>query len=404
MNINQVISNQMAKNDILASIINYNDSEQGLLLAPNFMFVNKPTTIDKQSYYKLIVWFELIANNNQVDWTKLPRAILLTNLSFTLFKRENSGLVSIDYATKQPSALMEQLFLKYDDNNHRIEIKHQDFFEYKIPSTLIDPSSNDFLFNLEYQSTSKIGLTNNYGVGFNKGFLNIKTATETIRDNNFVSNQVVACLSRDTTTKQENVFYPLLRKTISLKANFVQTRMRSDDPLLGFTIDITEEWPPFLAELVDLKNILWDIRNSLVGDEIVVGQLKIIGSDEWKNYYNFDEVNYDFQDKRILRLADHFDYDYNLQKIVKTSSGDVLFSSEFNQTLLINLLLFGKPFTYKILINNHEPIINYDYQELDLIDYVTYQPQDFFLSSSFTYEIFTTKLRAILDEQSKNCR
>jgi len=67
MNINQVISNQMAKNDILASIINYNDSEQGLLLAPNFMFVNKPTTIDKQSYYKLIVWFELIANNNQVD-------------------------------------------------------------------------------------------------------------------------------------------------------------------------------------------------------------------------------------------------------------------------------------------------------------------------------------------------
>jgi len=136
---------------------------------------------------------------------------------------------------------MEQLFLKYDDNNHRIEIKHQDFFEYKIPSTLIDPSSNDFLFNLEYQSTSKIGLTNNYGVGFNKGFLNIKTATETIRDNNFVSNQVVACLSRDTTTKQENVFYPLLRKTISLKANFVQTRMRSDDPLLGFTIDITEE-------------------------------------------------------------------------------------------------------------------------------------------------------------------
>lgn|GEM_PF-939539 len=136
----------------------------------------------------------------------------------------------------------------------------------------------------------------------------------------------------------------------------------------------------------------------------MVGQLKIIGSDEWKNYYNFDEVNYDFQDKRILRLADHFDYDYNLQKIVKTSSGDVLFSSEFNQTLLINLLLFGKPFTYKILINNHEPIINYDYQELDLIDYVTYQPQDFFLSSSFTYEIFTTKLRAILDEQSKNCR
>ncbi|MCL8211550.1 hypothetical protein LD125_00137 [Mesoplasma sp. JKS002658] len=404
MNINQVISNQMAKDDVLASIINYNDSEQGLLLAPNFMFVNKPTTIDKQSYYKLIVWFELIANNNQVDWTKLPRAILLTNLSFTLFKRENSGLVSIDYATKQPSALMEQLFLKYDDNNHRIEIKHQDFFEYKIPSTLIDPSSNDFLFNLEYQSTSKIGLTNNYGVGFNKGFLNIKTATETIRDNNFVSNQVVACLSRDTTTKQENVFYPLLRKTISLKANFVQTRMRSDDPLLGFTIDTTEEWPPFLAELVDLKNILWDIRNSLVGDEIVVGQLKIIGSDEWKNYYNFDEVNYDFQDKRILRLADHFDYDYNLQKIVKTSSGDVLFSSEFNQTLLINLLLFGKPFTYKILINNHEPIINYDYQELDLIDYVTYQPQDFFLSSSFTYEIFTTKLRAILDEQSKNCR
>lgn len=404
MNINQVISNQMAKDDVLASIINYNNSEQGLLLAPNFMFVNKPTTIDKQSYYKLIVWFELIANNNQVDWTKLPRAILLTNLSFTLFKRENSGLVSIDYATKQPSALMEQLFLKYDDNNHRIEIKHQDFFEYKIPSTLIDPSSNDFLFNLEYQSTSKIGLTNNYGVGFNKGFLNIKTATETIRDNNFVSNQVVACLSRDTTTKQENVFYPLLRKTISLKANFVQTRMRSDDPLLGFTIDTTEEWPPFLAELVDLKNILWDIRNSLVGDEIVVGQLKIIGSDEWKNYYNFDEVNYDFQDKRILRLADHFDYDYNLQKIVKTSSGDVLFSSEFNQTLLINLLLFGKPFTYKILINNHEPIINYDYQELDLIDYVTYQPQDFFLSSSFTYEIFTTKLRAILDEQSKNCR
>ncbi|MCL8213041.1 hypothetical protein [Mesoplasma whartonense] len=404
MNINQVISNQMAKDDVLASIINYNDSEQGLLLAPNFMFVNKPTTIDKQSYYKLIVWFELIANNNQVDWTKLPRAILLTNLSFTLFKRENSGLVSIDYATKQPSALMEQLFLKYDNNNHRIEIKHQDFFEYKIPSTLIDPSSNDFLFNLEYQSTSKIGLTNNYGVGFNKGFLNIKTATETIRDNNFVSNQVVACLSRDTTTKQENVFYPLLRKTISLKANFVQTRMRSDDPLLGFTIDTTEEWPPFLAELVDLKNILWDIRNSLVGDEIVVGQLKIIGSDEWKNYYNFDEVNYDFQDKRILRLADHFDYDYNLQKIVKTSSGDVLFSSEFNQTLLINLLLFGKPFTYKILINNHEPIINYDYQELDLIDYVTYQPQDFFLSSSFTYEIFTTKLRAILDEQSKNCR
>lgn len=404
MNINQVISNQMAKDDVLASIINYNDSEQGLLLAPNFMFVNKPTTIDKQSYYKLIVWFELIANNNQVDWTKLPRAILLTNLSFTLFKRENSGLVSIDYATKQPSALMEQLFLKYDDNNHRIEIKHQDFFEYKIPSTLIDPSSNDFLFNLEYQSTSKIGLTNNYGVGFNKGFLNIKTATETIRDNNFVSNQVVACLSRDTTTKQENVFYPLLRKTISLKANFVQTRMRSDDPLLGFTIDTTEEWPPFLAELVDLKNILWDIRNSLVGDEIVVGQLKIIGSDEWKNYYNFDEVNYDFQDKRILRLADHFDYDYNLQKIVKTSSGDVLFSSEFNQTLLINLLLFGKPFTYKILINNHEPIINYDYQELDLIDYVTYQPQDFFLSSSFTYEIFTTKLRAILDEQSKNYR
>lgn len=404
MNINQVISNQMAKDDVLASIINYNDSEQGLLLAPNFMFVNKPTTIDKQSYYKLIVWFELIANNNQVDWTKLPRAILLTNLSFTLFKRENSGLVSIDYATKQPSALMEQLFLKYDNNNHRIEIKHQDFFEYKIPSTLIDPSSNDFLFNLEYQSTSKIGLTNNYGVGFNKGFLNIKTATETIRDNNFVSNQVVACLSRDTTTKQENVFYPLLRKTISLKANFVQTRMRSDDPLLGFTIDTTEEWPPFLAELVDLKNILWDIRNSLVGDEIVVGQLKIIGSDEWKNYYNFDEVNYDFQDKRILRLADHFDYDYNLQKIVKTSSGDVLFSSEFNQTLLINLLLFGKPFTYKILINNHEPIINYDYQELDLIDYVTYQPQDFFLSSSFTYEIFTTKLREILDEQSKNCR
>lgn len=404
MNINQVISNQMAKDDVLASIINYNDSEQGLLLAPNFMFVNKPTTIDKQSYYKLIVWFELIANNNQVDWTKLPRAILLTNLSFTLFKRENSGLVSIDYATKQPSALMEQLFLKYDNNNHRIEIKHQDFFEYKIPSTLIDSNSNDFLFNLEYQSTSKIGLTNNYGVGFNKGFLNIKTATETIRDNNFVSNQVVACLSRDTTTKQENVFYPLLRKTISLKANFVQTRMRSDDPLLGFTIDTTEEWPPFLAELVDLKNILWDIRNSLVGDEIVVGQLKIIGSDEWKNYYNFDEVNYDFQDKRILRLADHFDYDYNLQKIVKTSSGDVLFSSEFNQTLLINLLLFGKPFTYKILINNHEPIINYDYQELDLIDYVTYQPQDFFLSSSFTYEIFTTKLRAILDEQSKNCR
>ena len=404
MNINQVISNQMAKDDVLASIINYNNSEQGLLLAPNFMFVNKPTTIDKQSYYKLIVWFELIANNNQVDWTKLPRAILLTNLSFTLFKRENSGLVSIDYATKQPSALMEQLFLKYDNNNHRIEIKHQDFFEYKIPSTLIDPSSNDFLFNLEYQSTSKIGLTNNYGVGFNKGFLNIKTATETIRDNNFVSNQVVACLSRDTTTKQENVFYPLLRKTISLKANFVQTRMRSDDPLLGFTIDTTEEWPPFLAELVDLKNILWDIRNSLVGDEIVVGQLKIIGSDEWKNYYNFDEVNYDFQDKRILRLADHFDYDYNLQKIVKTSSGDVLFSSEFNQTLLINLLLFGKPFTYKILINNHEPIINYDYQELDLIDYITYQPQDFFLSSSFTYEIFTTKLRAILDEQSKNYR
>jgi len=67
MNINQVISNQMAKDDVLASIINYNDSEQGLLLAPNFMFVNKPTTIDKQSYYKLIVWFELIANNNQVD-------------------------------------------------------------------------------------------------------------------------------------------------------------------------------------------------------------------------------------------------------------------------------------------------------------------------------------------------
>jgi len=57
----------MAKDDVLASIINYNDSEQGLLLAPNFMFVNKPTTIDKQSYYKLIVWFELIANNNQVD-------------------------------------------------------------------------------------------------------------------------------------------------------------------------------------------------------------------------------------------------------------------------------------------------------------------------------------------------
>jgi len=67
MNINQVISNQMAKDDVLASIINYNNSEQGLLLAPNFMFVNKPTTIDKQSYYKLIVWFELIANNNQVD-------------------------------------------------------------------------------------------------------------------------------------------------------------------------------------------------------------------------------------------------------------------------------------------------------------------------------------------------
>jgi len=164
----------------------------------------------------------------------------LTNLSFTLFKRENSGLVSLDYAAKQPSALMDQLFLKYDNNNYRTEIKNQDFFEYKIPATLIDSNSNAFLFNLKYQSTSKIGLTNNYGVGFNKGFLNIKTATETIRDNNFVSNQAVACLSRDTIAKQENVFYPLLRKTISLKANFVQTRMKNDDPLLWFTIDTTE--------------------------------------------------------------------------------------------------------------------------------------------------------------------
>lgn len=403
MNINQVMCNKMAKDDTLASIINYTDSEQGILLAPNFVFVNKPTTIDKQSYYKLIIWFELIANNNQVDWTKLPRAILLTNLSFTLFKRENSGLVSLDYAIKQPSALMDQLFLKYDNNNYRTEIKHQDFFEYKIPSTLIDSNSNDFLFNLEYQSTSKIGLTNNYGVGFNKGFLNIKTATETIRDNNFVSNQVVACLSRDTITKQENVFYPLLRKTISLKANFVQTRMKSDDPLLWFTIDTTEVWPPFLAELVNLKNILWDIRNSLVGDEIVVDQLKIIGSDKLKDYYNFDEVNYSFEDKRILRFADHFDYDYNLQKIVKTKSGDVLFSSEFDQNLLINLQLFSKPFTYKILINNQEPGINYDYQELALIDYVTYKPEVFFSSSPFTYETFRTKLKAILSEQTKNC-
>jgi len=123
-----------------------------------------------------------------------------------------------------------------------------------------------------------------------------------------------------------------------------------------------------------------------------------------KDYYNFDEVNYSFQDKRILRLADHFDYDHNLQKIVKTSDGDVLFSSEFNQNLLIDLLLFGKSFTYKVLINNQEPTINYDYQELDLIDYVTYKPEAFFLSSSFTYETFTTKLRAILSEQTKNCR
>ena len=67
MNINQVMCNKMAKDDTLASIINYTDSEQGILLAPNFVFVNKPTTIDKQSYYKLIIWFELIANNNQVD-------------------------------------------------------------------------------------------------------------------------------------------------------------------------------------------------------------------------------------------------------------------------------------------------------------------------------------------------
>lgn len=303
----------------------------------------------------------------------------MTNVSLTLFKRESKGITSIDYAPKQRSAVIEELVLSYDANNHRIGINNQDFLEYKIPFTLLDQESNDFLFSLKYQSNSTIGLTNNYGVGFNKGLLNIKTATETINDDSFIFNQVMACLSRDSHINEENVFYPLIKKTISLKASTVYTRMQNWDQCLRIMTNEENIKPIFLQDLNYLKNILWDIHNSLVNDEIVVDKLKIVSNQKLKDYYSFDDVSFQLINQKALVFDDHFGYDYDNKKIIKMTKGGLLFASAIKQTLMVNFKINGQSFDYQIAIQNNEPSLKYQYHKLNVHKFAIYQ-QSYFLN------------------------
>ncbi|ATG97572.1 hypothetical protein CP520_02290 [Mesoplasma lactucae ATCC 49193] len=391
----QLINNESHDSEI--KVKNFDASSLGVLVAPNFLFINKPNKTDKKETYKMIVWFEMIANHNQIQWDKLPRLINLKNFRFELYKRDKktNQNIKIPYSSKNEGrALIDNLTLKYDQNNRRIDLTEKDFLEFKIPSELIDDEENNFLFSLDYQAKETFGISNHQQIGENRGMISFNPNLNKQNNKNFELDQVGCYLNRDSYNGNKHQYYSLLKKNYTFSFENIKTRYQLNEKLGSVNVGTSSSNPIFLENISYLKNILWDLKNNIINDDVVLMNAKIDG-DKIKDYYNFSDFDLNLNKDGSINFKTGFDYDLNTNKIVKKGQNQVVFTNSIkNQQIALNLLLGGKKHELRLDIVNSEPSLEYQFSEELIEKIITLKRNDLPIKTEkLSFEEFQQRLK-----------
>lgn len=156
---------QNINTDIIFETIMSNNKQ--LFLALEIIFINKPYTVNKSSYYKMFINLNL--NPNIMNDSDYQNIFNLTNLDFKLYSSDLKEIKPVQWIPK----------------TYKIRGKEKTYFEYQLSTDL----KKDHVLNLNF------GFTHDYNQVSYKSKGEIRLNPEFVRINNKININVVSCLN-----------------------------------------------------------------------------------------------------------------------------------------------------------------------------------------------------------------
>ncbi|AVN65318.1 hypothetical protein CG002_03070 [Mesoplasma florum] len=347
--------------DILVENIISNGNQS--FLAPEIVFINKPYTINKNSYFKMLVSLNL--NPNMVDVDEYKKTYGITNLDFKLY---NSDLKEI-----KPASTITK--------NYEINNKSKIFFEFEIPISLKEEHAINLSFGFSHEF-KEIKYKS-------KGFIKINPTFNKV-DNEININLINYLTYYDIKNEIKKWTSDcILSANLNLNFNKLEVN-RYYKNFAEMTISFNEENQHLINNNKVILEEIQQAKNNKIFPHLILEDFKINDENSFKNYYsgkltaklveieNLFLINYDG-----LSVLDE-----KTKKVLLNEGLDGLYINPYNwnldQCMVMTLNIFGETFTFNSIIKS--------YNKYQFIDNLKFDIQN---SKKFIYK-FDKSFWAIL--------
>ncbi|AVN64655.1 MULTISPECIES: hypothetical protein [Mesoplasma] len=353
--------NEQVNTDILVENIISNGNQS--FLAPEIVFINKPYTINKNSYFKMLVSLNL--NPNMVDVNEYKKNYSISNLDFKLY---NSDLKEI----KATSTIAK---------NYEINNRSKIFFEFEIPISIKEEHAINLSFGFSHEF-KEIKYKS-------KGFIKINPTFHKV--DNEININLINYLTYYDIKNEVKKWTSDCILSANLNLNFNQLEVNKYyKNFAEITISFNEENQHLINNNKVILEEIQQAKNNKIFPHLTLEDFKINNENDFKNYYSGKITT------KLVEKENSFWINYEglsvldekTKKVLLNEGLDGLYINPYNwnldQWMVMTLNIFGETFTFNSAIKSYNK-----YQFIDNLKFNIHN------SKKFTYK-FDKSFWAIL--------
>ncbi|AVN63973.1 hypothetical protein CG006_03280 [Mesoplasma florum] len=316
--------------DILVENIISNGNQS--FLAPEIVFINKPYTINKNSYFKMLVSLNL--NPNMVDVNEYKNIYGISNLDFKLY---NSDLKEI-----KPTSTIAK--------NYEINNRSKIFFEFEIPISLKEQHTFNLSFGFSHEF-KEIKYKS-------KGFIKINPIFHKV-DNEININLINYLTYYDIKNEMKKWTSDCILNA-NLNFNFNQLEVNKYyKNFAEITISFNEENQHLINNNKVILEEIQQAKNNKIFPHLILEDFKINNENDFKNYYSGKLTS------KLVKNENSFLINYDglsvldekTKKVLLNEGLDGLYINPYNwnldQWMVMTLNIFGETFTFNSIIKSY---------------------------------------------------
>ncbi|ATZ21836.1 hypothetical protein [Mesoplasma tabanidae] len=323
-------SEQKINTDIIVDNIISNSNQS--FLSPEIVFFNKPYTINKNSYYKMLVCLNL--NPNMADLSQYKEKYNIANLDFKLYTSDLKEIKPVTAISK----------------NYLIDNENKLFFEFEIPVALKQEHYINLTFGLSHDFN-----TLNYR---SKGI--IKINPKFVKKDDEININLVNYLTYYDIKNKNKMWTSecLLEANVNLKFNNLEVNKYYDE-FSEININFAEKNQHLINHNQLLMYEIQQIKNNKIFPAVKLNDFKLNDEIQFKNYYagNFEPKLLESLGVYKVVYLEKSLLDEKNKKVILNEGEKGLYFNPFNwskkQSINLNLEVFGENLIFPIPIKSY---------------------------------------------------